>query len=118
MTAAASPAPLQLRPLPPVPGAASSEGTIARAPSGTAPRQSETEAPAWSELPPEQRGRVTRPRIDVHVHAEDPVRRFVLIDLKRYREGDRLPSGARLERIEADGILLDDNGIRYRVPRP
>ncbi len=113
--AAAPVVPPRLRPLPPV--AAPPPDRVVTAPATPAPAQ-QAGAPAWPELPAEQRSRVTRPHIDVHVYAEDPARRFVLIDLRRYREGDRLPSGARLERIEADGILLEEDGIRYRVPRP
>lgn len=116
--AAVPAAPVRLRPLPPVPDTASPAMSADPAPIARAPQPPQAGVPAWSELPPDQRSRVTRPRIDVHVHAEDPMRRFVLIELRRYREGDRLPSGARLERIEADGILLEENGIRYRVPRP
>ena len=73
--------------------------------------------PEWSELPLEFRGSFALPHIDVHVFAEEPARRFVLIDLKKYREGDTLASGALLEKISPGSIQLFYKGTRFRVDR-
>jgi general secretion pathway protein B len=73
--------------------------------------------PEWRDLPVVQRDRFERPRLDVHVYDVDPARRMVLIELKRYREGDTLPGGALLEQIDPDGIVLEQSGVRYHVPR-
>ncbi len=72
---------------------------------------------AWHDLPAEQRRGLPRPRLDVHVHADDPAARFVMVGMRKYREGDALPDGSVLERIERDGIQLDYRGQRYRLPR-
>lgn len=73
--------------------------------------------PAWRDLPPAQRQALPHPRLDVHVHAADPARRFVMIELQKYREGDTLPNGGVLERIDAEGVVLDYRGQRYTLPR-
>lgn len=76
------------------------------------------DAPRWQDLPADQRDALPVPRIDVHVFAQDPARRFVLIDLRKYHEGQRVDGGATIESIHADGIVLSYQGQRYRVDRP
>lgn len=74
--------------------------------------------PRLSDLPPEQRERLPSYRFDVHVWNEDPARRFVLLNGKRYREGDRTDEGPTLVEILTDGIVIDADGLRVRIPRP
>lgn len=74
--------------------------------------------PRWEDMPVEQRAGLPVPRIDVHVFAQEPERRFVLIDLRKYRQGDTLQDGAVIETILADGIVLSYQGQQYRVDRP
>lgn len=71
----------------------------------------------WRDLPLEFRSRFTLPRIDVHVFAEDPARRFIMADLKKYREGETMANGAVLERIHPGSIQLNFEGTRFRVDR-
>lgn len=73
--------------------------------------------PEWAELPLEFRSRFPLPHIDVHVHDEDAERRFIMINLKKYREGQTLDSGARLDRINPDSIELSFEGTRFRIDR-
>lgn len=56
--------------------------------------------------------------LDVHVFAEQPAQRFVLINMTRYREGDRLKEGAVLERITTQGVVLSYRGELFRHDRP
>jgi len=77
----------------------------------------EFEFPEWRELSLDFRSGITLPRIDVHVHAEDPARRFIMADLKKYREGDTLANGALLEKIHPGSIQLNYRGTRFRVER-
>lgn len=72
----------------------------------------------WEDLPAEQRDGLPVPRIDVHVFAQEPERRFVLINLRKYQQGDTLDDGAVIETILADGIVLSYQGQQYRVDRP
>lgn len=74
--------------------------------------------PRWQDLPSEERNNLPAPRIDVHVFAREPARRFVLINLRKYQEGDTVDEGATIESILADGIVLSYQGQRYRVDRP
>jgi len=72
---------------------------------------------AWRDLPLSQRKNLPHPRLDVHVYDSDPERRFVMIELRKYREGEALPDGSVLERIFADGIVLVFRDQRYSRPR-
>lgn len=52
-------------------------------------------------------------KLNMHVYAEDPADRFVLIDLQRRTEGSDLGAGIRLAEIAPDGIIVDVEGKRY-----
>lgn len=73
--------------------------------------------PEWGELPLEFRSQFELPHIDVYVYADEPQRRFVLMDLKKYREGDTLASGVVLEKIHPGYIQLNYQGTRFRFDR-
>src|SRR4029077_2931843 len=45
-------------------------------------------------------------RLDLHVYADHPQERFVMINMHKLREGDALPEGVRVESITADGAVL------------
>lgn len=126
---AAPPAPVAAPPAPIGPAAPIAPEPVARA--GAEPRSEEhppaavrspsdwrAETPRWQDLPAEARSRLPVPRFDVHVFAQEPSRRFVLVDLKKYQEGDRLDQGVKLDAILADGVVLSYQGQRYRVDRP
>jgi general secretion pathway protein B len=69
--------------------------------------------PEWDDLSLDFRSSFSMPHMDVHVYDTDPQRRFVLVDLQKYREGDRLPNGAIVEKILPDGIQLSYQGTRF-----
>ena len=73
--------------------------------------------PQWDELPLEFRSGFSMPRIDVHVYDSAPQRRFILVNLQKFREGDRLPNGAIIEKILPDGIQLSYQGTRFHYPK-
>ncbi|MCU7921265.1 MAG: general secretion pathway protein GspB [Candidatus Thiodiazotropha sp. (ex Dulcina madagascariensis)] len=57
-------------------------------------------------------------KISIHVYSEDPGQRFVIIDMRRYSEGDILPGkGYRLESIDQDGIVIDYGDGLVRLQR-
>jgi len=70
---------------------------------------------SWYELPEEIRSRIDLPRLDVHVYSEDPRKRFIMISLEKFHEGDRLPGGLVLEEILPDGMVLSYQGERFLV---
>lgn len=69
--------------------------------------------PDWDDLPLEFRSGFEVPRIDVHVYDTDPRQRFILVNLIKYRPGDRLESGALLEQITPEGVQLLYRGKRF-----
>lgn len=72
---------------------------------------------SWFELPQEIRNNINLPRLDVHVYSEDPRKRFIMVDLQKFREGERLPSGLVVEEILPDGMVLSYQGERFRVDK-
>jgi general secretion pathway protein B len=56
-------------------------------------------------------------RVDLHVFSNKPSERFVLINMRRYTEGEQLPNGATVEQITPSGVVLHQNGTRYQLDR-
>jgi general secretion pathway protein B len=56
-------------------------------------------------------------RLDIHVFSANPNERFVFINMRKYSEGQALSEGPLLERITADGAILNQNGMRFLLPR-
>jgi general secretion pathway protein B len=58
-------------------------------------------------------------RLDLHAYDTNPQKRFVLINMKKEREGDMLPDGTtRVDTITQDGVVLDHEGTKFLLPRP
>lgn len=55
-------------------------------------------------------------RLDLHVYAARPEERFVMINMKKLREGDTLPEGVRVESITPEGAILSYSGSRFLLP--
>jgi len=72
---------------------------------------------SWFDLPQEFRNKLELPRLDVHVYSQEPQGRFILVNLKKYREGERLPNGLVLEEILPDGMAMSYQGERFRVKK-
>ncbi|MGB5718287.1 MAG: general secretion pathway protein GspB, partial [Gammaproteobacteria bacterium] len=89
---------------------------VARAVPATAPAAS-SGVPYWDDLPLEFRSGLTLPHIDVHVYDDDPARRFILVDLQKYREDETLESGAVVEAINEDNIQFYYQGTRFLMER-
>lgn len=54
-------------------------------------------------------------QISLHVYDADAAKRFVFLDGQRLREGDVAANGLRVERIDADGVVLDHRGSDFKV---
>ncbi len=74
--------------------------------------------PLLRDLPPELRRSLPDLHLDVHVYSAKRGDRFVLINLRRYTEGDQLVEGPSLEQITEDGAVLKHRGYRFRLQRP
>jgi general secretion pathway protein B len=73
------------------------------------PEQEESEQlPMLWELPANVQEKLSDLKINILVYDEDAAQRFVIINMRKYHEGDRLvPSGMRLERITRKGVVID-----------
>jgi len=56
-------------------------------------------------------------RIDLHVYAAKPADRFVLLNMRRMREGDATAEGVRIDSITQDGAVLSFRGTQFSLPR-
>jgi len=124
---AASPA--AAAPLPPTPGAASGAGDN---PDDYAPAAEPAAAPSLSNrvrratadgVPLYQDAAATagasipQLRLDLHVFAQRPQDRFVMINMHKLREGDSLPEGVHVDSITPEGAVLSYGAARFLLPR-
>jgi general secretion pathway protein B len=56
-------------------------------------------------------------RMDLHVYAPDPRKRFVLVNMKRMYEGDSLPDGVKVDSITPEGAVLSYHGTKFVLDR-
>jgi general secretion pathway protein B len=55
--------------------------------------------------------------LDIHVFSEKPAERFVFINMSKYKEGDTLSEGPAVREIRTDGVVLEQGGTRFLMPR-
>ncbi len=55
--------------------------------------------------------------LDLHVFADRPRDRFVMINMHRLGEGGSLPNGVQVVAIRPDGVVLTYRGSRFLLPR-
>jgi general secretion pathway protein B len=55
--------------------------------------------------------------LDIHVNAQNPAERFVFVNMRKYLEGQTLKEGPSVERITAEGVVLNQRGLRFLLPR-
>ncbi len=55
-------------------------------------------------------GRLSGPplHLDLHIYSDDPARRAVFVNGDKYREGDQIGNGPRVDEIVPEGVVLDD----------
>jgi general secretion pathway protein B len=56
-------------------------------------------------------------RLDLHVYAPDPRKRFILLNMKRLGEGESLPEGVKVDSITNDGAILSYHGSQFVLER-
>jgi general secretion pathway protein B len=54
--------------------------------------------------------------IDIHSYDKQPAKRYVLINMEKYREGDYLADGPRVIEILPDGAVMEHMGERFILP--
>jgi general secretion pathway protein B len=55
--------------------------------------------------------------LDIHVFSAKPAERFVFVNMRKYTEGQALKEGPTVERITPDGAILNQQGLRFLLPR-
>lgn len=55
--------------------------------------------------------------LDIHVASQNPAERFVFVNMRKYLEGETLKEGPNVERITAEGVILNQRGLRFLLPR-
>jgi general secretion pathway protein B len=55
--------------------------------------------------------------LDIHVNAQKPNERFVFVNMRKYLEGEVLKEGPTVERITQEGVILNQRGLRFLLPR-
>ncbi len=71
-----------------------------------------------STLPTAQREGLPPLRLSMHVYDPDPAARFVLIDGKRYRQGETIATDIVVDAIRPDGVAIKRGQQRFLISRP
>jgi hypothetical protein len=71
---------------------------------------------AW-ELPLSVRQSLPALSIAMHVYADEPTRRFVILNDQRLVEGESAGAGVTVREIRRDGVVLEFQGQRFLMPR-
>jgi general secretion pathway protein B len=89
--------------------------TAAPAPAARSRIREETSLPTSQQLLAAGTLRVPEISLELHVYSDDPARRFVIINGRRYREGATLAEGPVVESITTEGAVLDSQGTRFML---
>ncbi len=71
--------------------------------------------PSLEEMPADIQKNVPTLKINVLAYSSAPEERFAVINMVKYSRGDQLPGGAILRDIQANGLVLELNGRRFRL---
>ena len=72
--------------------------------------------PLLRDMPPAFRARFPALTLQVHVYDEDPEKRWVMIDNRRYRESGTLENGPTIVEITPDGVIFELQGEQVLWP--
>jgi general secretion pathway protein B len=73
--------------------------------------------PHLRDLPVEFQEKVPPFKITMFAYSKNPGERFVIIDMKKSRVGDRLPGGMLLLEIQSENLVLELDGQKFMIPR-
>lgn len=73
--------------------------------------------PKVRDLPESSRASLNQYEVNVHVYDDNPTRSFVLINMDKYKEGDRIANnGPLVEEITSEGVVIDYGSGRALLP--
>jgi general secretion pathway protein B len=87
-------------------------------PPPSAPVARSAEPLPLKDMPPSFRSEFPALSVQVHVYDANPLRRFVLINGKKYRETDTLVEGPKVVEIVPGGVVLEHRGTRVLQEMP
>ena len=74
--------------------------------------------PRLTDLPASERNALPPLKITMHVYADEPSQRFVILDGRRHGEGANPADGVVIQEIRRDGLVLSLRGRDVLLPRP
>ena len=54
-------------------------------------------------------------RLELHAYSDKPAERFVFINGRKYKEGERLTEGPEVVTVEPNGVVLSQQGQRFML---
>ncbi len=76
----------------------------------------DTSVPLLSETEYDFQAQLPEMHLDVHVYKDRKKDRFVLINMDKYREGQKMSNGTVIEAIVVDGVMMNYQGQRFLLP--
>ena len=73
--------------------------------------------PSIDDLPAQTTAGLPELSVDLHIYADDPAKRVVFINGRRYQRGGVLVEGPTVEEINREGAVLSYRGRRFLLPR-
>lgn len=67
----------------------------------------------FRDMPPEFRRSLPEMKIDAHFYTDVPGRSFVMINLRKYKPGERLAEGPQVVEVASDGVILSYQGQQF-----
>ena len=73
--------------------------------------------PPIADLPTQVTAGLPALSVDLHIYSDDPAKRVVFINGRRYQRGGVLVEGPTVEEINREGAVLSYHGRRFLLPR-
>lgn len=87
------------------------------APVTYAPAPAADGVPSIDQLPAQATAGLPALSVDLHIYTDDPAKRAVFINGRRYQQGAVLAEGPTVEQITREGVVLSYHGQRFQLPR-
>jgi len=82
-----------------------------------APAPAADNPPSIDAMPAQATAGLPELSVDLHIYTDDPAKRAVFINGRRYQRGAVLAEGPTVEEITRDGVVLSYRGQRFQLPR-